>query len=464
MNPAGRPPPSLLRVIALRMAAVAATLALILIVVVTAKYSADLNSLRREALERQGERLADALRHGGINNNAASPFVRYPTAYGYRIFDGENRMVAAANEELFPLLPRFRSGRPDFVFTHDRVAPPDEDRLSVISREEVAGAPLWIQVLMRGDPAWLWREVLVQEILEDAAMPVLVLIPGLTLAVFLIIQSTLRPLTAIADQARALGARAGEGDRLTPLSYSGLPRETMDLVGAMNAMLKKVDRLLDQQRQFTANAAHELRTPLAVLQLAISQLPESDAARRLKGDVTAMSRLVAQLLRLAQAEQLARSDFRVHDLRDIARSACEELALVAAAQRKLIEFDEPPTPVPASCNADFLSVAIRNVIENALHASPEGGTVSIAVAPGGTVTIEDSGPGIDEADKELVFGRLWRRSRRQEDNAGAGIGLALVRRILDLHGGGATIEDREGGGARFVLSVGADVEWAKRGE
>ncbi|MGO9673299.1 MAG: sensor histidine kinase [Methylocella sp.] len=463
MNLAGRSPPSLMRVIALRLAAVAATLALTLIVVVTAEYSADLTSLRRETLEREGHRLADALRDGGIENIAAWPYAKYPKAYGYRIFDAENKIIAIANEDLFPLLPRFRSGRPDLVFTHDRAAP-DEERLFVILREEVAGAPLWIQVMMRGDPAWLSREVLLQEILEDAAMPVLVLIPALTLAVFLIIQSTLRPLTAIADQARTLGALITEGRRLAPLSYSGLPRETMDLVSAMNAMLKKVDCLLDQQRQFTANAAHELRTPLAVLQLAISQLPESDAVAKLKGDVAAMSRLVAQLLRLAQAEQLARADFAVHDLREVSRSACEELALVAAAQRKWIEFDEPPAPVPASCNADFLGVAIRNVIENALRASPEGGVVSISVAAGGTVTIEDRGPGIAEADKELVFGRLWRRSRRQEDSAGAGIGLALVRRILDLHGGGAAIEDREGGGARFVLSIGPDAEWAKQGE
>ena len=151
----------------------------------------------------------------------------------------------------------------------------------------------------------------------------------------------------------------------------------------------------------------------------------------------------------------------VHDLREISRAACEELALVAVAQRKLIEFDEPPTPVPASCNADFLGVAIRNVIENALHASPEGATVSISVGAGRKVTVEDRGPGIAEADKDLVFGRLWRRARREEDSAGAGIGLALVRRILDLHNGSAAIEDREGGGARFVLSIGSDSEWAE---
>jgi signal transduction histidine kinase len=263
-------------------------------------------------------------------------------------------------------------------------------------------------------------------------------------------------LTTIAEQARALDGRLTKGGRLTPLSYCGLPRETMDLVGAMNAMLKKVDCLLDEQRQFTANAAHELRTPLAVLLLEISRLPESDAVARLKGDVSAMSHMVTQLLRLAQAEQLASADFMLHDLREVSRAACEELAVVAAAQRKLIEFDEPSAPVPASCNADFLGVAIRNVIENALRASPEGSTVSISVAVGRKITVEDRGPGIADADKELVFGRLWRRDRRHED--GAGIGLALVRRILDLHGGGARIEDREGGGARFVLSIGPDAE------
>jgi signal transduction histidine kinase len=464
VTPPGRSPPSLLRVIALRLAAVAASLALALVVLVTVEYSMDLTTLRRATLEREGHALADALRHGGVETLAATHYARYPEAYGYRAFDSENNIVAVANEDLFPLIPRFRSGRPDLVFTRDRTAQPNDDRWFVIMREEIAGAPLWIQVALRGDPAWLWREVLVQKVLEHVAVPVLVLIPGLTLAVFLVIRSTLRPLTAIAEQARALGARITEGRRLTPLSYSGLPRETMDLVGAMNAMLMKVDSLLNQQRQFTANAAHELRTPLAVLLLAISRLPECDAVARLRGDVTAMSRLVAQLLRLAQAEQLARADFVVHDLREISRAACEELAVVAVAQRKLIEFDEPPAPVPASCNADFLGVAIRNVIENALNASPEGATVSITVGAGRNVTIEDRGPGIPEADKDLVFGRLWRRARREEDRVGAGIGLALVRRILDLHNGTAAIEDREGGGARFVLSIGPDAEWATEGE
>ena len=172
--------------------------------------------------------------------------------------------------------------------------------------------------------------------------------------------------------------------------------------------------------------------------------------------MTAMSRLVAQLLRLAGVEQLARADFTV---REISRAACEELAVVAVAQRKLIEFDEPPAS--ASCNADFLGVAIRNVIENALHASPEDAPVSISVGAGRKVPVEDRGPGIAEADKDLVFGRLWRRARREEDSAGAGIGLALVRRILDLHNESAAIKDREGGGARFVLSIGSDADWAE---
>jgi hypothetical protein len=159
VKPANGSPPSLLRIIALRLTAVAASLAMALIVLVTAEYSVDLTTLRRATLEREGHGLANALRRGDIGNIAAAHYAQYPEAYGYRIFDAENNIIAVANEDLFPLIPRFRSGRPDLVFTRDRTAQPNDDRWFAILREEVAGAPLWIQVALRGDPAWLWRDV-----------------------------------------------------------------------------------------------------------------------------------------------------------------------------------------------------------------------------------------------------------------------------------------------------------------
>ncbi|WP_435072793.1 sensor histidine kinase [Methylocystis bryophila] len=241
------------------------------------------------------------------------------------------------------------------------------------------------------------------------------------------------------------------GAPLQELPSEELPREALDLVAAINILLQKFKSMLVQQKQFTDNAAHELRTPLAALSLQISRLPPSEPVERLRSDVAVMGRLVDQLLRLAQAEQLAKAGFLEQDLREIARAACEEMAFLAAQQGRLLEFDEPSTPVLASCSAEFIQIAVRNLIENALRVTPVGSMVSIEVREPAQISVSDRGPGIPDSEKPLVFQRYWTRPRRH--GKGAGIGLALVNRIMDLHGGAMRIEDRESGGACVTLSL-----------
>ena len=171
----------------------------------------------------------------------------------------------------------------------------------------------------------------------------------------------------------------------------------------------------------------------------------------MRSDVAVMSRLVDQMLRLAQAEQLGAADFVSIDLREIGRAACEELALLAAAHGQLLEFDEAAAPVMVSCAPEFIGIAIRNIIENGLRATPAGATVSVAIRSEGSITIADCGPGIPEAERDQVFKRFWQRDCH--NGQGAGIGLTLVRRIMDLHRGAIVIQDRDGGGAQVVLSL-----------
>jgi signal transduction histidine kinase len=261
----------------------------------------------------------------------------------------------------------------------------------------------------------------------------------------------LRPLSRIAERARGLARGADSGTPLQELRSEGLPREALDLVGAINVLLQKSESMLEQQKQFTDNAAHELRTLLAALLLQISTLPPSEGVACLKSDVAVMRRMVDQLLRLAQAEQLAKAGFCSSDLREIARAACEEMAVLATAQGRSLEFDEPPSAVMVSCSAEFIQIAIRNIIENGVRAAPVGSTVSIMVDRYGRVVVSDRGSGIPDADKEQIFQRFW--IRRKMNGEGAGIGLALVHRIMALHSGEARVEDREGGGARVTLSL-----------
>ena len=256
-------------------------------------------------------------------------------------------------------------------------------------------------------------------------------------------------MSGVAERARKLAREANSRQSPQALQSEGLPGEAQDLVEAINVLLVKYEATVERQTQFAANAAHELRTPLAILLLQISQLPASRAVDQLKAEVSVMAHTVDQLLRLAQAEQLAKAGFSPCDLRDVARAACEEMALPATSRGLLIEFDEATAPVMVPCSPDFLQIAIRNVVENSLRAAPAGSTVSVLVDSSGDVSVSDRGPGVPDADKERACQRFWTR----RPGEGAGIGLALVQRILDLHGGEVRIEDREGGGARVVLSL-----------
>jgi signal transduction histidine kinase len=445
--PLARP---LLHAIGLRLAIVALGLIGIMTIFTLVEYTCDVEKLRRATLEQQTDEMFDALRSG-----RAAKFFEYcrthPRAYGYRVFDDRNEIMEQANGELFPEMPRYRSGRPDLSFKHYPGGDPWGEQWFITRGADINGRPLWIHATLIGDPAALWRGVVAKEIVKRVIIPALVIVPALSVAIYLALRSALRPLSRIAARARDLAREADSGAPLQGLRMEDLPQEALDLVSAINVLLQKLDSMLAEQKQFTDNAAHELRTPLAALLLQISCLPPSEPVERLKSDVAVMRRLIDQMLRLAQAEQLAKAGFQANDLREVVRAVCEDMALQATRQGRLLEFDEPPAPVLVSCNAEFIQIAVRNIVENALHAAPIGSSVSIAVYEPASVSVSDRGPGIAEAEKPLVFQRCWTQRRRSGE--GAGIGLALVQRIADLHAGATRIEDRAGGGARVTLSL-----------
>lgn len=442
--------PPLLHAIGRRLAMVGAGLIAIMIGLTILEYAGDVGKLRRSTLERQTETLFDALR-SGQTSQFHKLCEEHPEVYAYRVFDDTNTVTAEVNGHLLSAMPLDRGGRPDISFTHTFATSYASDQWLVTRSDDVNGRRLWLTVAMTGDPGMLWRDVILDKVLSHVVLPVLVIAPTLGLAILIALRSTLRPLSRIATRARVLTENIDSGETLQKLSPDDLPREALDLVSAINALLQKLEAILAQQRQFAENAAHELRTPLAALKLQIFRLlPSSPALEKAKLDISVMARLVDQLLRLAQAQQLAKAGFISRDLREIARAACEEMALAAVGQDRMLEFDEPQSPVLVLCNAEFIQIAIRNIIENALRAAPVGSTVVVAVSERGEVSVSDRGPGIADAEKPLVFQRFWTNRRR--NGTGAGIGLALVAQIVELHGGTTRIEDREGGGARITLS------------
>jgi signal transduction histidine kinase len=165
-----------------------------------------------------------------------------------------------------------------------------------------------------------------------------------------------------------------------------------------------------------------------------------------------MIRLVNQLLDIAELETFAVDPSDIADLRIVCREVAELVAPLALAQGKTIALSGAERPVWVKGNSETLSRAIRNITENGINHTPRGTAVEIIVSESGSVSVLDHGPGIPEAERELVFRRFWRRDRRRP---GAGLGLSIVRRIVEAHAGTISVENRPTGGALFRLSFAA---------
>lgn len=264
----------------------------------------------------------------------------------------------------------------------------------------------------------------------------------------LIIRRAFHPVTRISRIAGAIDPK--RADLRLPLKE--LPRELVPLIVAVNEALDRLERGMKLQQEFTADAAHELRTPLAVLRarvdsLRVDSLSDQRALAPLKADIDVMSHVVSQLLEIAELENASlRIDDRV-DLYAVASEVVSMVAAVAISQGKEVALAGGAVMVRG--NAAMIFRAIRNLVDNAVKHTEPGSEVTVEVREDGTVKVLDQGPGVPQAERAMMVRRFW-RARRDQD--GAGLGLSIVSRIAELHGAKLDIANRDGGGAVFSLS------------
>jgi len=276
---------------------------------------------------------------------------------------------------------------------------------------------------------------------------------GWLIIVFLLVQLgisvfTVRRGLLPLEELSALAGRINPGNSNIRLPQSGVPREILPLVGAVNSALDRLDEGMQQQREFTANAAHQLRTPLTVLTANIDMMSDTAVAAKLRHDVDLMSRIVTQLLLVARLENLNINVDERLELSCMVREAAENLGPLAISAQKTLEVDEPASPVFVRGNTHAVVAAVSNLIENALNHSPPGGAVKIRVTARPSIEVLDCGPGVPLHMREKIFERFWRGESSRE---GAGLGLAIVRRIMRALRGDVSVADAPGGGAKFSL-------------
>lgn len=267
-----------------------------------------------------------------------------------------------------------------------------------------------------------------------AVLPIALLAPLLMLIVWWVVGYTLAPVEHLR---RVLAGRAA-GD-LAPLPTADLPAEIRPMVSAMNGLLERLESAWQALSDFTGDAAHELRSPLAALRLQVQSLQRApDAAarkvatERLLTGVDRATRLIEQLLTLARQERAPQAGLeRRADLAQLAGSGVAALQAEADARRvALAQAGDPAAPVHG--DADTLAVLLRNLLENALRYVPDGGQVRVTVRAaaaeaGAWLCVEDSGPGIAPEDRLRVLDRFYRAPDAR--GHGSGLGLAIVRTI-----------------------------------
>jgi two-component system OmpR family sensor kinase len=268
--------------------------------------------------------------------------------------------------------------------------------------------------------------------------PIALMMPILMLVVWWVVSGSLEPVARVRSQ-----VAARQADDLSPVSEAGLPDEVRPLVQELNLLFGRVKTAFDAQQHFVADAAHELRTPLAALKLQAQSLERADnadarglAVARLTAGIERATRLVEQLLVLARQEASAAGGARLDavSLADLARRTVGEMAGVAQAKGVDLGLHHADQ---ASVNgqADALTILMRNLVDNAIKYTPPGGTVDLEVrktAGAASVLVEDSGPGIPAEERERVVDRFYRIAGSEA--SGSGLGLAIINAIAERHG------------------------------
>ncbi|MBI4996008.1 MAG: sensor histidine kinase N-terminal domain-containing protein [Rhodocyclales bacterium] len=275
---------------------------------------------------------------------------------------------------------------------------------------------------------------------------------GLPVLLFLLWYSIRRGLDPLRQLAREISDKRPES--LTPIDAGTSPEEIRPMVLALNGLLQSVSRAMENERCFTANAAHELRTPLAAIQahLAVARTATEPGEReqsldQLQRGLERSIRLVGQLLTLARLDpEQALPDAEPVNIRDLLESACAEIAPLALARGQAMELTVAGDLAPLTGNGGMLAMLFANLIDNAIRYTPDGGRVAINAfqrESGLCVDVTDDGPGIPVAERERVFERFCRLA--DQSKPGTGLGLTICRRIAELHGAGIELVDGPGG-------------------
>lgn len=389
-------------------------------------------------------------------HDPAAPGHPYEGKLAFQVVDGNAEVILRSASAPTELVERLQAGQVHGDGRADRM--PGLHDQSAGYREVAVGEHRWRVFVLQDLPDGYWivvgerddvRGELVEKIALRSLIPDFIGLPLLALLVWLAIGWSLAPLKRMAEL-----IRARDPDRLTPLELAGLPQELEPMVAALNRLLQQLNTLLEREKRFLADAAHELRTPLAVLRIhaqnaldAPDPADRAEALRQMLHGVDRATRLVAQLLTLARLEpNAAQLKLQEVDLQAFVRNELAELIPLALERDQDLMLSVDDTrDYRLQADATSLGVLLQNLVGNAIQYTPQHGRIEVLlqdVGDGVVLQIQDSGPGVAEEMRDQLFERFF----REGSGTGAGLGLSIVQRIVELHRGSIALEDSPLGG------------------
>ena len=364
----------------------------------------------------------------GDNGVDAPTLHRYAPKVAFQVFHDDKLALRSSNAPITPMIgtvKRFKSG-----FKTVQISGAAWRVYATYGAERDVQVYVGEQISSRNSIMWA--------VLRSTLWPMLVALPLLALAIWWAVYRGVRPIRQLGQ---VLASRQPQA--LDPVSLPNSPSEMAPMIAALNSLFERIRQLLESERRFTADAAHELRTPIAAIRVqAQVALGEADDALRqhalqstLEGCDRA-TRLVEQLLSLSRLEAVKDMDAPVMAMVDwgaVTQRVVAELAPKAIGKHQTLEFDtEGPCNIPG--DETLLAVLVRNLVDNAVRYSPPSARIKVAVqAHNGQValSVEDSGPGLGDADRKRLGERFFRVTGSFE--SGSGLGWSIVRRIAAVH-------------------------------
>jgi two-component system sensor histidine kinase TctE len=358
----------------------------------------------------------------------------------YRISDAQGQWIDGAKD-----LPQWTGTLPNqgpyaaLVDFYDGTFRGDPVRMAVLLHPLARGSDHAMATVQVAETLEL-RRALARQILRDTLLRQLLLITVITAVVLVVVQRVTRPVRRLSD---ALHQRE-EGD-LTPIEAFDIPLEIQPLTEATNQVMQRLQHVLDHQKRFVRDAAHQLRTPLAVLKVQVQSalrgdMPAPVALQEIQATVDRATTLANQMLSLAKVEQLRQlPDFEILDWAELVRAVALDVSPLVA--EKDLNFEIVTQPCHIQAHDWMLRELTRNLLHNAIHHTPAHGNLSVSIQPEAEMallTIRDTGTGIDDALRQ----RLFQPFATGDSKSGSGLGLMIAREIAMVLGGNIQLCNR----------------------